>query len=374
MEIKNVVVDSNFLIKDYNLNSHETAQLIKIKDYYKLNLIMPDVVYDECIGNYRKDSLEARTAIAADIEKYKKLLVNIKKTKFDHTELISELSKLSDYYKPKLDKFIKNNSIKKLPYPNVSHRSIVDEMYQGSLPFRLEKTEVGYKDFLILSSIKEYLDPKDVTVILTRNAKDFCAMGDILGKKSLMPVNEKLDMGSAYVVETVEALSAILSKNLDRTNVASPWSREDIEKFIKNSIEEPFYNSEVYGLFMISPNSANNVIVSIKELQAQQIDVENGYVEITGIAQIQMDCSFELNQFVFSTSDTEFVFYDAVIKAMKRLKFTDDDFWKIQFDDYNYCHDFEFSITDYDYEAEKSLEGSFLNLDRVKSLSTIVQF
>lgn len=367
MEIKSVVIDSNFLIKDYNLNSHETAQLIKIKDYYKLSLIMPDVVYDECIGNYRKDSLEARAAIAADIEKYKKLLVSIKKTKFDHSDLISELSKLSDYYKPKLDKFIKNNGIKKLPYPNISHRSIVDEMYQGSLPFRLEKTEVGYKDFLILSSIKEHLDPEDATVILTRNAKDFCAIGDILGKKGLIPVSERLDMGSVYVVETVETLSAILSKNLARTNVESPWSREDVEKLLKDSIEEPFYNSEVYGLFMISSNSVSNVIVSIKALQAQQVDVESGLVEITGIARIQMDCSFELNQFVFSASDTEFVFYDAVISAMKTLKHTDDDFWEIQFDDYNYCHDFEFSITDYEYETGKSLEGSFLTLDRVKS-------
>lgn len=361
------MVDSNFLIKDYNLNSHETAQLIKIKDYYKLSLIMPDVVYDECIGNYRKDSLEARAAIAADIEKYKKLLVNIKKTKFDHAELMSELSKLSDYYKPKLDKFIKNNGIKKLAYPNISHRSIVKEMYQGSLPFRLEKTEVGYKDFLILSSIKEHLDPNDITVILTRNAKDFCATGGALGKKGLIPVNERLDMGSVYVVETVEALSAILSENLGRTNVASPWSREEIEKLLKDSIEEPFYNSEVYGLLMIGPNSVSNIIVSIKELQAQQIDVESGHVEITGVARIQMDCSFELNQFVFSASDTEFVFYDAVISAMKTLKYTDDDYWEIQFDDYNYCHDFEFSITDYDYEAGKSLEGSFLTLDRVKS-------
>lgn len=367
MDIKNIVVDSNFLIKDYNLNSHETAQLIKIKDYYKLNLVLPEVVYDECLGNYKKDSLEAHAAIAADIEKYKKLLVNIKKTKFDHAGLMAGLSKLSDYYKPKLDKFIKNNNIKKLPYPTISHRSIVEKMYQGALPFRLDKTEVGYKDFLIASSIIEHLDPKDITVILSKNAKDFCTSGSHNGKKELVPVSESLGMGSVYLVETIDALSAVLSKNFGRASVNPPWSREEVESFLSASIDDVFYNSEIYGSFLLIPININNVIVSIKKLEAQQADIENGYVEIIGRARIQMDCSFELNQFVFSTSDTEFVFYEAVIGAMKALNYTDDDFWEIQFDDYNYCRDFDFSITDYEYRPGKSLEGGFLTLDPVKN-------
>lgn len=367
MDIKNIVVDSNFLIKDYNLNSHETAQLIKIKDYYKVDLVLPDVVYDECIGNYRKDSLEAHAAIAADIEKYKKLLVDISKTKFDHAELMAGLSKLSDYYKPKLDRFIQNNNIKKIPYPNISHRAVVAKMYQGALPFRLEKTEIGYKDFLIVNSIMEHLNPKDVTVILSRNAKDFCTLGGHSGKKELMPVSESLGMGCVYLVETIDALSAALSKSWGRASVESPWSREEVEIFLRTSIDDVFYNSEIYGGFIPTQIDIKNVIVSIKNLQAQQAAVEDGYVEIIGLARIQMDCSFELNQFTFSTSDTDFVFYDAVVNAMKELNYTDDDFWEIQFNDYNYCRDFEFSITDYDYQRGKSLEGNYLTLDPVKN-------
>lgn len=367
MNIKNIVVDSNFLMKDYNLNSHETAQLIKIKDYYKLKLILPDVVYDECLGNYKKDSLEAHAAIAANIEKYKKFLVDIKKTEFDHAELMTGLARLSDYYKPRLDKFIKNNNIQKIPYPKISHRSVVKKMYQGALPFKLEKTEVGYKDFLIINSIMEYLDPKDVTVILSKNAKDFCALGSHSGKKELIPVSENLGMGSVYLVETIDILSTVLSQNFGLASVTPPWSREEVENFLRISIDNVFYNSELYGSFLLAPSSTKNIIVSIKELKAQQADIEDSYVEVIGQAQIQMDCSFELNSFVFSENDTEFVFYEAVIAAMKTLNYTDDDFWEIQFHDYNFCRNFEFSITDYDYRPGKSLEESFLTLDPVKS-------
>ncbi|WP_159266049.1 PIN domain-containing protein [Pseudomonas monteilii] len=367
LDIRNIVVDTNFLVKDYNLNSHDTAKLIKIKDYYKLKLILPEIVYDECLSNYKKHSNEAHAAIVANIEKYKKILVNIKKTEFDHDELMTGLADLSKYYKPKLDGFITNNEIEKISYPSICHRTVVKKMYDGTPPFRPDKTEVGYKDFLIIESIREHLDPQDITVVLSKNVKDFCGPSSLIGKRELIPVSESLDMKSVYVIETIDALSSVLSQNMKLTSSDSPWNYVEIENFLITSIDSGFYNSEIYGSFFITPTSTKDIIISIKELDTQQADIESGYLEIIGLAQIQMNCSFDINSFMFNTSDTEFVFHDAVVAAMKSLNYTDEDFWEIKFHDFNFCRNFEFSITDYDYQAGKKLEESFLTLERIES-------
>lgn len=151
------------------------------------------------------------------------------------------------------------------------------------------------------------------------------------------------------------------------TSGDSPWNYVEIENFLITSIDSGFYNSEIYGSFFITPTSTKDIIISIKELDTQQADIESGYLEIIGLAQIQMNCSFDINSFMFNTSDTEFVFHDAVVAAMKSLNYTDEDFWEIKFHDFNFCRNFEFSITDYDYQAGKKLEESFLTLERIES-------
>ncbi len=50
MNIKNLVLDSNFLMRDVNFTSKDIVLLITLADYHKLKLIIPSVVYDECVG------------------------------------------------------------------------------------------------------------------------------------------------------------------------------------------------------------------------------------------------------------------------------------------------------------------------------------
>lgn len=81
MKIKNIVIDSNFIIKNYNINSSETELLIKLKDFHSINLLIPEVVCDECNFNYKKEVYKAHADILSTLEKHKDTIVKIEKTK-----------------------------------------------------------------------------------------------------------------------------------------------------------------------------------------------------------------------------------------------------------------------------------------------------
>ncbi|MCY0788946.1 PIN domain-containing protein [Morganella morganii] len=174
MNIKNLVLDSNFLMRDVNFTSKDIVLLITLADYHKLKLIIPSVVYDECVGRYNVETTALRGSILSLLSKYKRKIVDIEKARIDDTGIIDKLNEVSSYYIYSIERFIKNNNISKVPYPSVHHDVIVKKMYEGKLPFKNERVELGYKDFLIVNSIKEHLDQGDVTVILSENAKDFC--------------------------------------------------------------------------------------------------------------------------------------------------------------------------------------------------------
>ena len=59
MKINHIVLDANILIKNYNFDSEDLIQLIKMKDFFGAKLCLPRVVYDECVGNYEQDINEA---------------------------------------------------------------------------------------------------------------------------------------------------------------------------------------------------------------------------------------------------------------------------------------------------------------------------
>ncbi|EJB8544231.1 DUF4935 domain-containing protein, partial [Vibrio parahaemolyticus] len=133
MKIKHIILDANILIKNYNFDSEDLVQLIKMKDFFGAKLCLPRVVYDECIGNYSKDINECHNSLKSSFLKYRNVLVDIKKTKFDSEIILSSLSGMSVYYKATLDQFISNNSIDIIEYPNISHQKVVNKIYKGTL-------------------------------------------------------------------------------------------------------------------------------------------------------------------------------------------------------------------------------------------------
>lgn len=132
MKFHSVVIDTNFLMRDYPLRGNALQKIIKTKNFYALEICIPEIVRDECIGNYAKD-----------IEVASKELIGLS-DKLDRLGLQGVLSKNTaakkldssrQKYTRRLDDFIAVNGVKLLPYPAVRHKDVVERMYQQKKPF-----------------------------------------------------------------------------------------------------------------------------------------------------------------------------------------------------------------------------------------------
>ncbi|HDF2363269.1 TPA: DUF4935 domain-containing protein [Morganella morganii] len=363
LKIKNIVLDSNFLIRDFKLSSKDTVQLIKLKDYHKINLLIPSVVYDECIENYSREIDKIRSEILSSLKNYNRKVVDVVKAKIDEGKITEIIGEGENYYIPVINTFIGNNNIEKIPYPNIGHREIVMRMYERKLPFKKKEMEVGYKDLLIITSIKEHVNKDEVTVFLSANVTDFCEI-EVNNNESnkLQPISDSFDAKNIYLVKDIGTLANLLSEQLNLQKTQTPWSNDEIEEFIKSQLSLSLCSSGLYGGFAFSIEDNKNIIVSISDVCTKRSD--DNYVEVTGKTKIQMDCHFEVNSFNFPLINDEFIFYKKVIAAMKTLNYSEDmdDYWEIKFSNYNFCREFNFSITDFDYKKGQPIDDAFLDI------------
>jgi len=344
------------------MNSSDTELLIKLKDFHSIDLLIPEVVYDECNFNYIKEVYKAHADILSTLEKHKDTIVKIEKTKINQEEFMMKISNASGYFKPKIDIFIKNNSITLMPYPKIDHKHIVQKMYEGELPFKKDRTEVGYKDYLIISSIKETLNREDITIILTKNIKDFCSDECIKKQTLLTPVAGHLDLPNTYVVNSVKKLSEFISTKTKNHETETPFSNKELEEFFKKLVTDNLYENDIYGGISLVDGDVTNLLASILEIKTTQHDNSGEYIDINGKIKIQMGYSFTINNFIYDMMSESYVFYNEIKKVIERSKYKKDDFWEFRFNDYNYCRVFEFSISFFDYEKGKKLEDALTSL------------
>ena len=362
MNIKHIVLDANILVKNYNFNSEDLVQLIKLKDFFGAKLYLPKVVKDECIGNYENEAKELRFSIKSHFSKYKKILVDIEKTKFDEGLLIDSLSHLSEYYKPRLEQFIINNNIDILDYPSISHEHIVERIYAGKIPFGKDKcSEKGYKDYLILCTIKELESniPEDEYILIyTKNLNDFVNGNAQKGKNEIISIDHECETDRVRITASVSAILNYFSKNIKLKENADLIS--DHQKFgdlvgntiLANSIIE----EEVYGLFGFEPTNIKNEIFTLKSVNVSFND-KLSFLEVTGECKIQFLCNFKMNPFLYEDMNKTFVFYEKVDAILKEKNYKEDEFWEVSFYDFSYCQEFEFNYTDFSFNKEKGLDN-----------------
>lgn len=358
MNIKNIIIDANILIKNYNFSNDEIIQLIKLKNFFNIQLCLPKVVYDECIGNYKEDIRANQLSLKQNISKYKKLLVDNRKTKIDDATLLYDPQKLLALYNLKLDEFISKNKIIIIPYPKISHEDVVKCMYSKKLPFKHStNTETGYKDFLLLRSIEEYqsgLGEDSDIVFFTKNLSDFIFDKNKDEKDKFYPASEECGLINVYLISSLSPLVKCLAstKNANAIDVSSHY--EDLSDEIGNAIiGNILHSNELYGDIIFNPENIKNKIFSLSEVTVS-LDEEIGFLEISGKCNIQFDCDFNINSISFDEHDKSFVFYDKVSSAIKSQKLKSDDVWELNFYDISYCRTVCFTYIDYEYTINDS--------------------
>lgn len=219
-----VVLDSNIYIHDFKMRSMDFNILFKYSKIVPFEIFMPRVIYDEILNKY-KETIE-KTLTDYNKEKYKlnQLLIS-----YEVGTVNINIDVILQDYREYLDDVIEKNKIKILEYPKVSHSTIVNAILKRERPFK--NNESGYRDKLILETLKEsFKIPNETIVFISNNSRDF-------GKEPYFFDDIENQLSNTTYWKLHNSLSSFISKYLQTVMVKkdiiiTDESKMKIEQFI----------------------------------------------------------------------------------------------------------------------------------------------
>ena len=177
-----LVLDTNIIHEDFHLYGVRITKLCSAAEKLGYDLMIPDVVIDEMVNQYRKKILDNYSGYAGVI----KLLARTQGVddKLEKGAFINEKGK---EYDACLRKRLMELNIQVIPYPTVDARALVFKDLNVKKPFKETKDgNVGYRDAIIWESIKTICHPPNALIeepqieFLTENTKDFAGPDNAL--------------------------------------------------------------------------------------------------------------------------------------------------------------------------------------------------
>lgn len=376
MKFHAVVIDANILIRDYSLCGYDLQKIVKTKDFYGLQVCIPEVVRDECVGNYAKDveavSKEFMTA-SDHLDKLGLQGVMNKGT------VAKRLDGARNKYARQLGAFIQDNGVVVLPYPDIEHKAVVERMYRREKPFTNENVrERGYKDFLIVESIRSYLEThaQGDVLLLTDNASDFaCAKALARKDSALLPMDSQYQLPRVYVARSAAMLFSELS-----VNIGQPYDSEAARRFnekLVDSVKRRFLDVDAELLFdafsayinvNIEPESFCCEVVHSQV----QVDSESYIMEADGIIKVSFRCSFSVDNLDVAVKmvGDDFVFMNQLKERAFKERLPWRGEWAVDFTDVPFAREFLFEYIDFEYAEsdaafEREVDPMFLSLSRL---------
>lgn len=372
MRIHSVILDANILIRDYKFNGREIRKLTKTKNLYSFSLCIPEVVYDECIGNYVADSRSRIEKLIKAVEEVNEIIPNGDRIKKDVIE--RRLKGCAEKYRKRLNKLISANKITILKYPKISHKHVVGRMYEKNQPFNNGScSEKGYKDYLIAESIREYLSDNTIdgrVIFVTNNAKDFIENNSPVEKDRVMSLAKTFNLDSAYVTTSLAVLFDELRQNLKEKSTYHEVTKSaaGLSKGIEKSIiqDHGLIKMDIFGLCLFD--------IRIDKLRCEvldcaiELDEESDVIEVSGIFKLSVSCSFEVDNYDLNHLEGDFPFMNQVLERVKLKKFSSKDDWVEHFNDLDYKGEFIFNYIDFDYSKNKfpkEIDPTFLSISKI---------
>lgn len=291
-----VVLDSNILIADFNLQTPSFTVLFESSRNKRIDLFIPQVVLDEVVNKYEQQISKMHSEINTQIRKYNKVTSNT----FENPIKSESLEEAVNTYRVKIKSIFEENAVTVLPYPDVDHAVLARKAMLNKKPFN--SNEKGYRDNLIWENIKKIIadeNPDAIVspelVFITGNYKDFSGKSNELHEELL---EELINESKSEDVVLYESLGEFNEK-------VSKLYYQEVEKFkerlenkdfwdfdLKSDIEEFLYEDFVgsalhnYRHFVPYANDSPTVytineefelkIVSVKQISSTEflIDVD----------------------------------------------------------------------------------------------------
>lgn len=167
-----VILDANILISDYRLSG---VAFVVARDGIKRTsgtLVVPEVALAETVAKF-KETLNSAVQRQGEADAHLRRLTGRSPVTTTQIDVAAEVQQ----YEERLRWALINMNAVVLPWPEVSHESILHRIWNGRRPMR---KDVGYRDTLIWEAILAYLRGSQTReAIFVTADSDFCDQNDV---------------------------------------------------------------------------------------------------------------------------------------------------------------------------------------------------
>lgn len=311
-----LIFDTNIIHKDFHLNGSRIIKLTSAANQLGYDLMIPDIVVDEMVCQYRKDLLQ-------HLPGYSELLKLVTRTrgreeKLDKDSFINDKTK---EYESFLRSRLKTLGIKVINYPNIDIKELVSKELNTKKPFKaLKEGNIGYRDALIWETIKSECSIPTALIedpqieFLSENTKDFAGADNALhpdlvqelknaglAENCVMLISDVKTFFETTIdteLELLEQIKGALVKigKFNRFELNEEVERVLDEEYVTEILEETDYDSGVhYHLpgYMEDPTISSVNTPTIDDVTVRRL------TDQTVLIEVKVTVNVELNFFVF---------------------------------------------------------------------------
>lgn len=248
-----LVFDTNIIHEDFHLVGPRITKLCSAAEKLGYELMVPDMVVDEMVNQYRKKMFQNLTGYARVLKMVARTHGN--EDNFDKDIFLE--SKVQEY-ESFLRKRIKELNIKTIAYPKIDAKMFISKELKAKKPFReISGGTIGICDSIIWETLKSVCTPPQDLIedpqieFLSANTKDFA------GTDGSLHPDLVLELTSAGLAENCVALVS------------------DIDDFFKNTIDPELEELKQIQNALLKHGKYNRFIISEELSKALNQDYIN---------------------------------------------------------------------------------------------------
>jgi predicted nucleic acid-binding protein len=285
------VFDTTVLRQDFYLESSKYREFLSTARKYSWTISIPAVVIQEAVNLFRRTLEESITRIEREVVSIRKVARRLDRELAP--SLVEQLRAETKRYETELRDRLDRLGITVIPYPDVTHSSLVDRILDGRKPFG--KSDRGYRDYLIWRSVLAVAQQCESHVVLiSANSSDF-ADGEILDKDLVEEATAII--GSSDRISYVPSVAKCL--DIHKPTIAAEPEASRIESIVRGQ----FCNIDFVEWFSRNVNVeldlVDDVLKASTQLPAQAVHADVSVMREPTIASV--DSLSEIDQWVYMT-------------------------------------------------------------------------
>ena len=308
-----IILDTNVITKDYSLQG---GRILKLSDAAKklgYEVLIPEVVVDEIIHQYREELQEAHHKYLKGVRSLGRMGFEVK-TATGEVFLEKTIKEKEKNYLKRLEEL----GFKILPYPSTKHNEIVKKELCGKKPFA--NSQKGYRDSLIWETVLEQLIPvKDLlfdtqVLFLSSNTHDFAAKDNSLHPDLIEDFTNKgfMDCAVELVADIDKFFNETINGELEELETIAKTLR-DKHKFNRISLDNEFkallYDEYVLGDVLLQEDEDGGTLLplmyenpSVQDVNLQNINSVTAHrlQDGTAIIDCEIDAVADFEFFLFN--------------------------------------------------------------------------